>query len=1038
MAQNLNNPINRAGGPVDDRTEVQHESDIDSLESTYVGQLVHVRDNDKFFRIKSVDALGSPTSKEVVAYTEITSDKIASWDGKQDAITPANTLSPSNIKDTTMNDKLAAYNNNGVLGSSGIDTTNIAVKSEMSITDGTGADAGTVTIQLKSGTSKKVLTQHQSLEGKVDKVPGKGLSTNDYDDTEKGKVANAIQTPSANNAGKIPVMTDNGIIWETKPDTTNPFKGWFDDVQDLPTNLDPVSPVVGDYAYVNVVDETDPQNPVTTTYVYRCVTEGEWPSSSSETTNPSNNPSFRSGETIHNIPIDNSQLSNPSTKALAKAIDVVEKIQPIDFAINGNPGTQTEQEIDYSGPDNEYFKAAKRKLIPDNGRITYNSVYTYDTVYYYQVNIGDVLNIHIPKLGTTNNSATILGFSTREYPNMSDLSPTSAIVKFDKKVSDYGSNYADNEGQGYDIENYTVEVDNVGAGTSVWLVICAYGVVTDYTTYTSTYIPTVNRVITTGQTTGLSDRVEALESGIDIGGDGILDLNPEKEIVEKLKAAKYTDGGTYKGVTFAHISDYHCPVVGSITSDSTKNYERFLEFVSYFKDNDVKLIDDAVDTGDLTDTNTTDNFDSAHEALKELDGFDEVLLINGNHDTDVSDGTRWYGKIGKPVYDREFKAHAEPESGTTDPWGVTFPTGAGSDDYYPCYYHKDYSTGSNPALRAIFLDVMGWDTTQQTWLNTVLAEAQTNGKHVIIFAHYLSDRRVAVKCSYCRETGETGEGTGAFNGEMSVNQGAPSGKPTAITNGDLHSISYNVQQFIDAGGVFVGYICGHRHLNKVGYLKKYPKQWFVNITSCKRGEPHDYANDGKRGQDNFELVTVNTFTNCLNLIKIGGRYNNAGSLTNTLGINYDKGSIVSEGYSEPIRATFGDNKNRPYMTQGCDLGYNYYDTTIEELIHWDGKKWAHADGTAVVDASDTTRPTTNIGTGYQFKWTHEVNSESQEDLIIYQNDSWRYVDTSEFVKDSSGSSYNSVTNPTTGYQFWDTNDLTLFVYSGSSWVVKRY
>ena len=51
-----------------------------------------------------------------------------------------------------------------------IDTNEYALKSEMSITDGTGADAGTATIQLKSGTSKKVLTEHQDISSKADKV----------------------------------------------------------------------------------------------------------------------------------------------------------------------------------------------------------------------------------------------------------------------------------------------------------------------------------------------------------------------------------------------------------------------------------------------------------------------------------------------------------------------------------------------------------------------------------------------------------------------------------------------------------------------------------------------------------------------------------------------------------------------------------------------------------------------------------------------------------------------------------------------------
>lgn len=52
------------------------------------------------------------------------------------------------------------------------DLSGYALKSEMSITDGTGADADKTTIQLKSGLSKQVLIAHQDISGKADKVNG--------------------------------------------------------------------------------------------------------------------------------------------------------------------------------------------------------------------------------------------------------------------------------------------------------------------------------------------------------------------------------------------------------------------------------------------------------------------------------------------------------------------------------------------------------------------------------------------------------------------------------------------------------------------------------------------------------------------------------------------------------------------------------------------------------------------------------------------------------------------------------------------------
>lgn len=52
------------------------------------------------------------------------------------------------------------------------DLSGYALKSEMSVTAGTGDDADKTTIQLKSGTSATVLTAHQDISGKADKVSG--------------------------------------------------------------------------------------------------------------------------------------------------------------------------------------------------------------------------------------------------------------------------------------------------------------------------------------------------------------------------------------------------------------------------------------------------------------------------------------------------------------------------------------------------------------------------------------------------------------------------------------------------------------------------------------------------------------------------------------------------------------------------------------------------------------------------------------------------------------------------------------------------
>ncbi len=78
------------------------------------------------------------------------------------------------------------------------DLSGYALKSEMSITDGTGADADKTTIQLKSGLSKQVLIAHQDITGKADKVSGAtagnfaGLDANG-NLVDSGKKANDFQ-----------------------------------------------------------------------------------------------------------------------------------------------------------------------------------------------------------------------------------------------------------------------------------------------------------------------------------------------------------------------------------------------------------------------------------------------------------------------------------------------------------------------------------------------------------------------------------------------------------------------------------------------------------------------------------------------------------------------------------------------------------------------------------------------------------------------------------------------------------------------------
>ena len=62
------------------------------------------------------------------------------------------------------------------IGDTSVDLSGYALKSEMSVTQGTGVDADKTTITLKDGTSATVLNAHQDISGKVDKVDPHGVS----------------------------------------------------------------------------------------------------------------------------------------------------------------------------------------------------------------------------------------------------------------------------------------------------------------------------------------------------------------------------------------------------------------------------------------------------------------------------------------------------------------------------------------------------------------------------------------------------------------------------------------------------------------------------------------------------------------------------------------------------------------------------------------------------------------------------------------------------------------------------------------------
>lgn len=348
----------------------------------------------------------------------------------------------------------------------------------------------------------------------------------------------------------------------------------------------------------------------------------------------------------------------------------------------------------------------------------------------------------------------------------------------------------------------------------------------------------------------------------------ILWLNNEYEWRPKMLSARkryYTSSVTNKPhpTTIAHISDIH---------SNWPNVQRFLEFCDYYS----SLIDLRVNTGDTV----LDSFSStALDGYAAISGVGSIINITGNHDTSRYEGgvRDWRYYCGLPVYNALIAPYV---SG----WGVVQPSGAAANGY--CYFYKDIAS---KLLRVVFVDIMAYDATQDAWLATVLEGAKTNGYHVLIATHFAGSTApghgedptfTKVPCNYTTIYGLGGSSS-------SLNSYNP----------NAYLMMATVQNWIDGGGVFVGYIQGHYHADFVAKVAAYPSQLIFSIGSSKAGEVRDYNHIvGTRMQDEFQIVSVDTYLHTIKCYKVGANVDLYGRHKNSICVDYLSGDIISEGY----------------------------------------------------------------------------------------------------------------------------------------------
>lgn len=220
-------------------------------------------------------------------------------------------------------------------------------------------------------------------------------------------------------------------------------------------------------------------------------------------------------------------------------------------------------------------------------------------------------------------------------------------------------------------------------------------------------------------------------------------------------------------------------------------------------------INDVICTGDIV---KNDCADGSLSFWQECDA-GGILTSIGNHDAYETSNSNWTYPMSTIA--QSYNRFMAPYIGT---WGVV---SSGS----VCYYYKDYGT-----VRLIVLDAVHMDQTQLGWIRATLTDARTNGKHVIIASHYPAfevpyqgnkmDYKIAAAKAYDTDFKYLGaildyhflsHPDTSHNGVCNVKNNYRLGD--SGTTGIIEI----VQEFIDAGGIFVCYITGHRHGNMMRF-----------------------------------------------------------------------------------------------------------------------------------------------------------------------------------------------------------------------------
>lgn len=335
----------------------------------------------------------------------------------------------------------------------------------------------------------------------------------------------------------------------------------------------------------------------------------------------------------------------------------------------------------------------------------------------------------------------------------------------------------------------------------------------------------------------------------------IVDANPDvKQLLIQAKRPINTSYNAYlsvpQPVVLLHISDIH--------ADETE-LKRIVQFKGEYAD----MIDDTICTGDLV----ADRWSNGYSFWENVSGAGDILVTIGNHDVlTAASGYDWTQRATQAdQYTRYFAPYIED-------WDCEYTSGL-------TYYYKDYAAKK---LRLIALNPMltGDDNTAQlAWYETTLNDVLANHTDysVVVADHFMPVNSQKIACNF-----------------TTLDNPVPSGELNTLSADYLAK----TQAFIAANGKFVCYLVGHSHIDYVAKSIDYPSQLSIAIDCLNRALCNNYSDvqrtDGLRSQDLANLVSIDTASHVIKIIRVGANRDHYLRGKNCITIDYTDGTIVTQ------------------------------------------------------------------------------------------------------------------------------------------------